>query len=274
MTVGLGVVAGGLAVIALAAVAADGGRGADEELRRDLQAVARLQVYFGHQSVGANVIEGLGALSARAGVALRVVETPDARAAAGPVFAHGQVGTNGDPRSKLDAFERSLRAGADPDAALVKLCYVDFDAHTDARAVFEAYRTTLRTLRGRHPRTVFVHVTAPLEAARSGVKASLKRLLGRDDPAVAANARREEFNALLRREFEGREPIFDLARVESTRADGRLESVELGGRPVPVLVPEYTSDGGHLNRDGRERAARALVEVLASLPPRGAAASR
>ena len=58
---------------------------------------------------------------------------------------------------------------------------------------------------------VFVHVTVPLTAAQSGLKSLVKRPMGR----APDNVRLEEYNQLLRRTYAGREPIFDLARLES-----------------------------------------------------------
>jgi lysophospholipase L1-like esterase len=80
---------------------------------------------------------------------------------------------------------------------------------------------------------------------------------------VAENARREEFNALMRQAYQGREPLFDLAAVESTAPDGAGAVVEWSGRSIPVLAEAYSEDGGHLNEAGRLRAARELVRVLA-----------
>jgi hypothetical protein len=253
--------------LALAVISATAARAADGKLRADLQAISQRTVFFGHQSVGGNVLDGLRDLSAESGVPLRIAEvSAGARLAAG-TFGHGLIPQNGDPLQKLQSFERAFSSGAAAGAqiALMKFCYVDFSPGTDVPALFARYRSTLEDLRKRHPRTAFVHVTVPLVAEQVGLKAFAKRLLGRES-AEALNARREEFNALLRQAYQGKEPVFDLARVESTDPAGRTVTATSNGRPVPVLVGAYTDDGGHLNAEGRRRAARALVEVLAALP--------
>ncbi|MGA8005664.1 MAG: hypothetical protein WCA17_06165, partial [Burkholderiales bacterium] len=51
---------------------------ADAHLREQLERVARLRVFFAHQSVGMNILDGVKALAAAAGVPLRIVETPGA----------------------------------------------------------------------------------------------------------------------------------------------------------------------------------------------------
>jgi hypothetical protein len=150
------------------------------------------------------------------------------------------------------------------DIALVKFCYVAFDAHTDVRALFAEYQRTLAGLKQVHPRTVFVHVTVPLTTVQSGAKGLVKRALGKIPNGVVKNGQRDEFNRLLREAAGSQEPLFDLAAVESTAPDGRREAFDWHGRSIPALVPGYTDDGGHLNRVARALAARQLVSVLAS----------
>jgi hypothetical protein len=264
----------GLMVFA-AGTTASGRVEGDPRLRTELEEVSRHTVFFGHQSVGRNLLDGIRELAAREGVPLRFAETAGGGAIPPGTFAHGAVPENGNPLLKLRSFERALETGAAAgvDVAFVKFCYVDFDAGTDAPALFAAYQATLESLKRRYPQTTFVHVTAPLTTIQGGAKAFVKRLLGRPPSGVMENQRREEFNALLRRATEGKEPLFDLALVESTAPDGRAEAFEWNGRTVPALVPAYTDDGGHLRGEGQRRAARQLVSVLASAtrratPPR------
>jgi hypothetical protein len=233
-----------------------------DPVKTRLQLVASRAILFGHQSVGGNVLEGLRAVAKEQGVELRIAEVQSAKEVQPGTFGHVLVAANGEPRRKLASFTSAL-GGADPDLALVKFCYVDFDARTDAKALFADYQATLRDLRARHPRTTFVHVTVPLAADEGLLKSLAKKILGKTSGAVPANARRSEFNALLRSAFAG-EPLFDLAAVESTDGAGRAVSAKLDGQPVPMLAPEYTDDGGHLNAAGSRRAALALVDVLAT----------
>jgi len=234
----------------------------------DLERLARARIYFGHQSVGAGVMAGVARLVEREGAksgSLRVVEASSAAGLAPGTFAHGLVGDNGDPHRKLASFARAVDAGGPEglDLALVKLCYVDVTPGSDAAALFASYRAAIDDLAARHPKTRFVHATVPLRIRERGLRALAKRVLGR--PAGAAdNARREDYNALVRGAYEGREPIFDIARLESTAPSGEAAFLLWKGRRVPVLSPAYTYDGGHLNAAGEERAARALLAVLAS----------
>jgi hypothetical protein len=129
-------------------------------------------------------------------------------------------------------------------------------------------RQLVADLQARHPGTRFVHVTAPLSTVQAGPKAWVKRLLGRSPYGLVENGKREDFTSLLRNAYAGKEPVFDLALVESTLPDGGRSTVTANGRALPVLASLYTDDGGHLNEEGRLRAARELVAVLASASTR------
>jgi hypothetical protein len=239
----------------------------DVALRRELEIVSQRHIYFGHQSVGWNIVDGIQRLAAKEGIAISLVEVSGAHSAGPAAFSHGPVAENGKPLLKLDSFARAIDAGPSGgvEIAFVKFCYVDFTAGTDARALFPRYQEVMAALKARHPTTTFVHVTAPLTTLESGAKGFAKRLLRRARWGGVENARREEYNALMREAYRGREPLFDLAAVESTHPDGTRETVKWNGRDIPVLVGAYTYDDGHLNEEGARRAARALIAVLAAV---------
>jgi len=239
----------------------------DATIRAELEHVSQRRIFFAHQSVGENLIEGIRQLSATAGVPVHMVETPTASGVPPATFGHTFIARNGEPFLKVENFEHAL--GSQPsgiDIALVKLCFVDVNADTDAKALFEYYRATITRLQAKNPGTTFVHVTLPLTSEQGGTKEFLKRVLGRG--SSAQNARREEYNSLLRNTYQGREPIFDLARVESTAPDGTEVTVKWNGVFIPAMDPAYTSDGGHLNSAGKLRAARKFISILAAIPDR------
>jgi len=252
-----------------AGAAAPCASGADAALKAELERLAQRNIYFGHQSVGNNLMDGIRQLAREAGVPLRIAEARTAAELRPGTFGHTLVAENGDPLRKLRSFEQAMGSRPAPvDIAFLKFCYVDIDAGTDAKALFASYRATLDGLRAKHPGTTFVHVTLPLTEAQGGAKALAKRLLGRAPYGTIENLRREEYNALLRRAYAGREPLFDLARIESTAPDGTSVKVHWNGADAPALASAYTDDGGHLNAAGRLRAARELVSVLAAVPVR------
>jgi hypothetical protein len=117
----------------------------DARERADVKALAQRRVYFGHQSVGFNIMDGLKQLAARHGVVLRIEETRPATGVPSGTFGHGLMAENGDPRRKLRSFEQvfASRTASGAELAMLKFCYVDFDANTDATALFAAYRAAL-----------------------------------------------------------------------------------------------------------------------------------
>jgi hypothetical protein len=177
------------------------------------------------------------------------------------------VGEDGAPFSRLEHFARLMDEGllaTQVDVALFGLGGVDFDAHTDAEALFARYRATLEALQARHPHTTFVHVTVPLSPMQGGAGGWLKHVLGRRAPGEEENMRREAFNSLLSQAYAGRAPLFDLARAESTLRDGSPVRLVAGGLTWPALAP--ASQEGHLTPAAQTRLARQLLAFLAALP--------
>ena len=235
------------------------------ELEADLEAVREARIFFNHQSVGGNILDGLRSLSQRAPEGtLRIVTVDEAPPGNEPAFVHAMGGENRRPESKLEAFASLLRSGQGPAAeiAMMKFCYIDINPGTDVMALLDDYSTTIGALRAEFPETTFVHVSVPLGAHGKGTKDRLYRLIGRDVWSDGSNAKRNEYNELLAERFPD-EPIFDLAMLESTWPDGRRETFNHEGRRTFAMVPAYTNDGGHLNAVGRERAAASLVRLMA-----------
>ncbi|MCP5106797.1 MAG: hypothetical protein GY950_25665 [bacterium] len=224
-----------------------------------LAALCGKRVFFGHQSVGGNIMQGVEDLvAAHESLKLNIVKTKDLSGHEGPVFAHAVIGKNLDPKSKVDEFAALMRNGlkGKVDIAFFKLCYVDIRYNTDFGPIFEYYKSVMAGLKKEFPDVVFFHATVPYNVSSGGVKRVVKNLLGRDH-----NMKRSECNRLIRKAF-GAGEIFDLAGFESTYADGRREK---GGRNHYALVPGYSSSGGHLNKKGREVIAAQLLNFLAAL---------
>jgi len=226
-----------------------------------------LRIVFGHQSVGFDILAGIGDLEAAtpADERLQIARSTSADALQRPSLVHFQIGKNGDPYSKLEAWRSAMLGGfgGRADVALFKFCFDDIAADTDIDRLFAAYRMTAEDLQVRFPTTVFVHVTIPLTTLQGGVKGTVKRVLGRPVGEELENVRREAFNDRLRAQYRGHAPLFDLAAFESEWPDGRLETFSHGGKDVRALVPIYTVDGGHLNALGRATMAARFLEVVA-----------
>jgi len=237
--------------------------------RRDLERVAGKRIYFGHQSIGANIVGGLESLvKERPDLGIKVVKTRNPADFDAAVFGHDAVGKNHDAASKIEDFAATLEAGlgAKTDIAFFKFCYVDIEADTDVEKLLAEYKERLGAVRGKFPRTRIVHVTTPLSVVQTGPKAFVKKIIGKKRWGADANVQRNRFNALLRREYLGREPLFDLAAIEATRPDGTTATFDEGGRDWAMPAAEYVSDGKHLNDRGARLVAAHLLKTLAALP--------
>jgi hypothetical protein len=244
----------------------------EEEVSRGLGALSSGKTFFGHQSVGWNIIEGLEDLSSLKGESsLHIVETRSASGISGPGFYHASVGKNADPVSKLRDFEAILRGGVgrSVDVAFIKLCYVDIDERTDIAALFAAYHDTMSRLQAGFPDLTLVHFTVPLTVDESGIKVLIKRLIGRKVAGHADNEKKEAFNRRIRAEYTGKASVFDLALVEASGEDGLATGYSVDGIEHYALRREYSSDGGHLNSRGRRRAAAYLLAELGRVLARG-----
>jgi len=231
--------------------------------------LAQQRIFFGHHSVGFNLVEGIHELmKEHPEVKLNLVETTNAAAFDRPVFAHGRVGRNGDPASKIDGFRAVMESGvgARVDLAFFKFCYVDLNADTDSEGLHAQYAATMDALARKFPNVRFLHVTAPVVSVPRASVASPKRFL----KVLLGNAGhwedqlgRDRYNARLRTACGGQTGFFDLAFWESVNAAGQRSYRTRGGQKIFVLTPTLTTDGGHLNGPGRREVAEQLLVALA-----------
>lgn len=227
--------------------------------------LAHERIFFGHQSVGNNLLDGVrDVMASNPHIRLNIIETPDGSAIDGAGFYHANIGTNGAPSSKLAAFRDAVPALGDSGTALLKYCYVDVNLESDPKAMFAEYQRTVEQIRAAHPNLKIVHITLPLTTDAGNLRywaAAVRRLPSHRQ----LNFIRHQYNEMLRTTYGGKEPIFDLARLESTEADGSEKLVRYKGQRVPVLSNAWTYDGGHLNEAGRRRLAEAFLTTLVSL---------
>jgi hypothetical protein len=243
------------------------------DIKADLQALAKARVYFGHQSVGGNLLDGLASIATKEGVTLRIAEAPADDDL--PGIIHSRVGKNRYPETKCDAFVNVLtkEPARTFDAAVLKFCYADVGdgAEREPRRVFEAYRKTVRSLRAARPELLIVHSTVPLNSDGLGKRNALRKFFGMGTSNDTDNIRRNEFNDLIRSEYAG-EPVFDIASAQSTRPDGSRSSFSHDDRVIYTMAREFTYDEGHLTENGREwvarEFARAVTKALRERPSR------
>jgi hypothetical protein len=213
------------------------------------------KIYFGHQSVGENILAGAADILARhPEIRLNIVAVGDPPKIDGPTLAHGRVGENRNPKSKIETFKKLMEDGlADQvDMAFFKFCYVDVSKETDVDDLFRVYRTTMEKLMKEYPDTMFLHVTVPLVSKESTLRTVAKKILGKTVRPYEENAARTAFNDRMRAVYGAGGRLFDLAKIESTRKDGSRLTYASGDDLIFALVPGYTDDGGHLNEAGRK----------------------
>lgn len=239
--------------------------------------LARKKIFFGHQSVGNNIILGVNEIkSDNRHIQLNIVETKDTSDFEKGIFAHySNIGENDFPLSKVDAFVQLMNAGLgdETDIAFLKFCFVDIESGTDIKNVFKKYRESIDELKSRYPEMTIVHFTVPLlRKEQAGmvetVKSFIKGLMGKKKDSFFSNshnAARNEYNKLLISHYDGKEPLFNIARLESFDPAGKRETFSHNGNEYYALVPEYTDDGGHLNEKGRKYIAEQFLIFLANL---------
>lgn len=225
------------------------------------EALAQRRVYFGHQSVGRNIVAGLDVVLANnPQLGLRVVEGVPTDSA--PGLYHQNVGQNRDIESKRRDFVAATDSAA-VDAAMLKFCYVDINGDTDPDSLFANYREWIAGVQAKHPDMRIVHATLPLTDLE-GRREWLMGKIRRDATKRDLNYIRHRYNTLLRAEYAGKAPIFDIAALESTRDDGTRTTFRYKGEDVPFMNPALTDDGGHLNLDGQRKVAERFLALLAA----------
>ena len=233
----------------------------------DIEKVGGSRIYFAHQSVGYNIMDGISEIFGKYNKKLDIFETTDAPKTPDSFFAHSRIGENTKPQTKINEFYDVMNSGMGKMAniAFLKLCYVDINAKTDVKSLFKGYQSVINKLKLQYPNVTYIHFTAPLVMKQKGAKAFIKRVLGREVWSDRDNLRRQEYNKLVRETYSGKEPVLDIAEIESTRPDGSREVHSLDGEKYYSLFSEYTTDGGHLNKKGRDLVVQNLIKVISDL---------
>lgn len=236
-----------------------------------LARLADLRIFFGHQSVGQNIIDAIPSIYAAARVdAPTIVESATPLPMPGGYIQHAHIGTNGDPIGKIAEFDRIMRSGVadNVDVAAMKLCYIDLEGKVDVEAVFTSYRDTLTALERDYPNVTFIYLTAPLTTERDWVKRLKARLGVSDYYPPSDNVIREEFNEKIRSEYAPTGRLFDIAAVQST-VDGTRALRNYDDADYYSMEESLSSDLGHLNTDGAAIVGSAFLASIAQADPAG-----
>jgi len=246
----------------------------DDVPREHWAKLAEKRIFFGHQSVGYNIVDGItDIINERDYIKLNIVEAREPSAMDEPVFAHSQVGMNTKPFSKIERFVEIMDSGVGSkvDIAFFKFCYVDIMRYSNPQEIFDGYSAAMTELKDRYPNTKFLHVTVPIRSVPKGAKRYLKQtvklIIGKPG-FFEDNMMRLRYNDLLNNAYSKTGFFFDLALIESVNASGFGCYALKGTEKISVMAPEYTEDGGHLNSLGRKKAAEQLLVILAEIASR------
>ena len=228
--------------------------------------LSRKRIFFGHQSVGENILRGMRILQEKYVLAgLKIADCDNLSKAPQSFFAHCRVGQNGNPESKIDDFSRRMKdwENGGVDLAFFKFCYVDITSQTDVGRLFLLYEKNMNSLKEKFPETGFIHFTAPLKTADNRPQSWLKKIIGSPETDLLDNIQRNRFNEEIRRRYGGEGTLFDLAEAEAIRPDGLPSVFHYGGKNYACLAREYSVDGGHLNEKAAEIIAEKFLIILA-----------
>ena len=236
------------------------------------QKLSQKKFYFGHQSVGDNIIDGINNIMENNDIIkLDIKKLNDVQTFNAPVFAHSYIGKNGDINAKFTDFSQNIRKGIGDkvDIAFLKLCFWDIRKKTNedeinVDEIFNQYKKTITSLQEQYPETIFLHSTVPLMSHSNGIINKIKRMIKSDNDDLD-NIMRNELNRLIVQEYAGKEPLFDIALIESTLPDGRRTIFSKDGKDYYYLPDVYTNDGGHLNEQGQKHVAEQLLITLSRL---------
>ncbi len=236
-------------------------------LSDELAEIREARIFFGHQSVGANLIVGIDEICDQFKLPGINFIKPDATGNQDKgFFAYTKIGENNNPQSKCHEFERLLRneLSGSVDIAILKLCYADIDRETNVDEVFRFYKEIIDGLAEDFPSKQILAATLPLRQNHQGMSIFLRELAGRPNKSKLDNFRRNEFN---RRLYEYYPPgrLLDFATWESTKADSKREFYTMNGQKCFSLFEGYTDDGGHLNKSGRRAIAVEFIRKLADI---------
>jgi len=233
------------------------------------QKLTKKKIYFGHQSVGFNIMDGIkDVMKEHPEIKVNIVETADESDFKVGLLAHSRVGKNADPKSKITGFIEFIDSGIGKkaDAAALKFCFVDIEARTDVKGLFSSYNNSITQIEKKYPDMTVIHFTEPLTTTKTTWKTWIKKMIRKKDIwEYDHNVKRNEYNEMLEKKYEGKEPILDIAKIQSTFPDGSRCSFMRYGKKYYSMVPEYTHDGAHLNELGCKKVAEQFLILLANL---------
>lgn len=237
-------------------------------LKEKLEKVFKAKrIYFGHQSVGNNIVEGAQNLLDRSNIDLNILKIDNVVPNDQTGLFHSKIGENEKPYTKLNQFDNLVASNdSNIDYASMKFCFIDISRDTDVEKLFNEYKHLSEKIVNSNPGIKLIHFTIPLMTVQeNGFRSFVKRLIGKPLGGYDTNILRNKFNDMLRTEYAANALFFDIAKLESTLADGTQVTFEKNGEKYQTLAYEYTMDGGHLNDKAKDYIGYEFLRFLADL---------
>ncbi len=236
------------------------------EMSNEIEIINKENIFFGHRSVGENIIQGVREIISKNNTRKLVILKMDSiNQIPEKYFLDANIGSNGDPKSKINDFNRivNLLAPKDLNIAMMKLCYADIKDETNLNEVFKYYSSVIDSIKLKYPNLIIIHFTVPFTSQRTFLMSIKDFIKGRPNNSQLDNVARNKYNLLLLSKYSQNE-IFDLAKIESTNPNGKREEFNYQGKVYNSLINDYSIDGGHLNEEGRRIIAEKFISYLAS----------
>lgn len=242
-----------------------------EKIGSAIEVLQGKTIFFGHQSVGSNILDGIRDLSDLTGKKFNIVSLDSESDFNEANIIETQIGRNFHPNEKIEDFSKIIRSGIvkDVDIAFMKLCYVDSENVETIENLVKQYITVMEELEEEFPETIFVYITMPLTGVPKNfiiwVKNIVKKIVDWPVYGKEDNIKRNYFNDLLKQSKLNKGKLFDLAKFESINPKGYESSFYQDGKKYNTMSPVYTNDGGHLNIIGRKVIAEKLIIYLSEI---------
>jgi hypothetical protein len=232
-----------------------------------LEKLSKKRIYYGHRSIGNNIITGIRDLmKENSQIKFNIIKPGDRVNHKEGFFMHSMISQNASPKSIADDYEKLMSEVSGEYFDIVFIRYTPFYDKSDLKDIFADYKETLRLLKNKYPKTIFVHGTFPLNRSKTSWKTWIKKIFGKKDIwEYEQNIKVNEFNKLLRKEYYAKEPFFDIAKFQSTYPNGKRSTFTKDGKTYFHTVSDYTYDGVHLNERGRKIVAEQLLMLFADV---------
>ena len=224
----------------------------------DWNRIINKSIYFGHQSVGNNIVQEMNNIIKKNNLTYNVINSKNLSDFNTSNFYHSTIGYNKNPKSKIDEFVKLMDGGLAEklDIAGFKFCYADIRVNTDINELFDYYTSKLKYLSDKYPNVTFIHFTVPLVSKPRGLKGLIKIFF------YDHNAKRNKYNQLVINYYDKNE-VFDVAKYESTYHDGQKNIYR---KNRLALIDKYTFDGEHPNEFASNLIAQQFFSFLSDIP--------